>query len=559
MRRSHILLALPLAVSGLGLVATAVAAQEVVQALPNPASAKLAQAMQQLSGNPNSLSALVNAGRASLDLDDTNAALGFFSRAQRVAPEDGRVLTGLARVALSRGDAVTALQLFDNANLAGEPMQPHAADRGLAYDLVGNNSRAQRLYRQALSTEDSPEITRRLALSYAISGDQAASEAALLPLLDRQDRAAFRSRAFALAILGREDEAVTIAETMLPARLANRMSPYLRYMGRLTRAQQAAAANLGRFPAASQIGREDPRMAAIGIAAPEELAVAQPRLVEPRPVEPRPVTRTVARTVASLDERLIPSGEPLAQAAPVAQPATVAELPSAVELAPIEVAPIEVAAVQELPPVPLEVRGLAQAAELPAQAAPPVMVAAAPSVTIPPISEPVTPAVSPSFSITDLADTAPSELPEPLSESPEELVDLAEAFAEFAEADTLPLAPAANAVDITTIDIPRERPQPETPAAPPPPAHLARQWVQIATGQDLAAFRFDWRRLRRGADGLLDDREAYSTAWNQTNRLLTGPFATAREAQQFVSSLSEAGVDSFRFASDAGQEIKPLQ
>ncbi|RIV87296.1 SPOR domain-containing protein, partial [Aurantiacibacter xanthus] len=133
------------------------------------------------------------------------------------------------------------------------------------------------------------------------------------------------------------------------------------------------------------------------------------------------------------------------------------------------------------------------------------------------------------------------------------------AFADFARSSPLPVAAAANAVDITAIDIPRERPAPPPPPPPPPPpAHPSRQWVQVATGQDTAAFRYDWRRIKRSAEGLLDDAKAFTTRWGETNRLLTGPFANAREAQEFVSELGKAGIDSFRFTSDAGQEVKPL-
>src|SRR5690606_12488554 len=115
----------------------------------------------------------------------------------------------------------------------------------------------------------------------AIAGDQQASEATLLPLLQRRDLAAYRTRAFALAIMGKADEAVSIAETMLPERLSDRISPYLRYMPRLTRSQQAAAANLGVFPQAAEIGRDDPAIAANGgqAGAPPPVRTADARLV----------------------------------------------------------------------------------------------------------------------------------------------------------------------------------------------------------------------------------------------------------------------------------------
>ena len=48
-------------------------------------------------------------------------------------------------------------------------------DRGLAYDLLGQQAQAQADYRAALSGADADEARRRLALSLAISGDYARS------------------------------------------------------------------------------------------------------------------------------------------------------------------------------------------------------------------------------------------------------------------------------------------------------------------------------------------------------------------------------------------------
>ncbi|MEN7536553.1 tetratricopeptide repeat protein [Aurantiacibacter flavus] len=503
-------------------------AQEVVQALPNPAAADLANAMRRLSADPESVDALVDAGEASLALENVDAALGFFARAQDIDPDDGRMLAGLGQVAVRRGEAVTALQLFENADYAGEPMDPLAGERALAYDLVGNNARAQRLYRQAIDDDPDPETMRRLAISYAIAGDQAAAEEVLLPLLQQNDLAAFRTRAFALAILGKEAEAVTIAETMLPARLASRIAPYLRYMPRLTKAQQAAAANLGQFPSGSQIGRDDPRIAALGRSADNE------------PAAPRDPVRG--------DERLIPAGPSLASSSAATAPAPAAdpaerELPPVAEPQPPRSGPVAINSTGgELPSVPEQGEPVTVAAvteELPA-------VAPAPE----PEAQPSLAAPEPLPAAAEMPVTAAAE-PEPEPEP-----DLASAFADFARSSPLPVAASANAVDITAIEIPRERPAPPPP--PPPPAHPSRQWVQVATGQDTGAFRYDWRRIKRSAGGLLDDAEAFTTAWGETNRLLTGPFDSAREAQEFVSELGKAGVDSFRFTSDTGQEVTPL-
>ena len=93
----------------------------------------------------------------------------------------------------------------------------------------------------------------------------------------------------------------------------------------------------------------------------------------------------------------------------------------------------------------------------------------------------------------------------------------------------------------------------------PRPVHPSRQWVQVATGRDVAALEFDWRRIRRGAGGLLDKYKPYVATWGQTNRLVAGPFASEREAQEFVAKLKEKQVDSFRFTSAQGEEVRLLE
>jgi tetratricopeptide (TPR) repeat protein len=474
---------------GGGLMATASTAHAqagfaVVQPLPDPNTDRLSDALQTLSRSPRSLDALIAAAEASLGLDDLDAAGGFIQRAEAVAPGDGRVMAARASWLARRQQPVEALRLFAEAEKLGALGLTHVADRGLAYDLVGDNARAQKDYAVVLSAGANPLITRRLALSQAIAGDQRASEATLLPLLQHRDLAAYRTRAFALAILGKPDEAVSIAETMLPDRLSGRIGPYLRYMPRLTRAQQAAAANLGAFPQAAEIGRDAPAIA----------AYSGQSSAPPAPVR-------------TADARLVPTGAPLGS-------------PRNEDNA----TPIVRAAVQ------------------PSQASPPPQPAAASSGT------------------RELA--AVTSRPAPVAAAPAEAVvppdprDLASAFAEFSLSSRAAPVVADGAVDITKIKPRREAP----PAPPPPPKPVipSRQWVQIATGRDTGALAFDWRRIKRTAGALLDHAEPHIAKWGQTNRLVVGPLDNAREADKLVTELKKKDIDSFRFTSDQGEEVKPL-
>ncbi len=239
----------------------ATVSQPVVQAIPGGQSGRLNGALSRLARNSQDVAALIDAGQASLDLGDVQAAIGFYQRAGAIAPGNGDVKAGLATAFLQAEDPLNAIPLFDEAAKSGALGPQRQADRGLAYDLVGDNVSAQQYYREALAAGPDDETTRRLALSQAISGDKRGMETTLAPLLQKQDKSSWRTRAFALAIIGQTEEAEAIARSTLPADMAGAIAAYLRFMPRLTAAQQAAAANLGRFPRAADIGIDDPRFA----------------------------------------------------------------------------------------------------------------------------------------------------------------------------------------------------------------------------------------------------------------------------------------------------------
>jgi Flp pilus assembly protein TadD len=542
----------------------------VVQPVPPPSLDQLNAAMRELSRHPGDVAALLRAGWASLDLDDTQAALGFFRRAQAIQPQSGEIKAGLASVAVHQGDPITAVRLFAEAEASGTPMARFASDRGLALDLVGNNAAAQGYYRQALAYKADPEVTRRLALSQAIAGDQRATEATLLPLLQRRDLAAYRTRAFALAILGKGEEAVSIAETMLPAQISNRLAPYLRYMPRLTRAQQAAAANLGQFPPASEIGRDDPRIAAFSGPPPAQGASATPdsRLVpagQPLGRGASSNERDKARNAkasrpartADRDGLAASRPTPAPTPAPAAAPATSPPLQRVAAAVPQPNPPVREAGLTPAPSEPPAQR-VAAAVQPPVEqprpdAARPVLVASLDSQALaaPPAQAP-TEAPRPSLSISQ---------PPPSAEPPKERVSLADAFAEFAK---LPATPprAEEAVDISKIKPVRESAKAEEPKArpkPKPPANPSRVWVQVATGRNVKALAFDWRRLQKEGGTLLARHQAFTAKWGATRRLLTGPYKTEDEAQKAVTALKKKGIDAFEFTSDEGEEVAPLK
>lgn len=240
----------------------------VVQSTAPSPTRTLNAALSRLARDPRDISALLDAGGAALDLGDTDAAIGFLTRAEQVAPGTAGVRARMGIAMLRANQPFEAIRWFDMAEQAGFNRAEMAPDRGLAYDLIGDNAAAQREYQLALAARPSDETSRRYALSLVIAGDRRGAELVIQPLLERQDRGAWRVRTFIMAIAGQSDEAEGIAKATMPADLAAAIAPYLRYMPRLTPAQQAAAANLGRFPRAADIGRDDPQVVQYALAHP---------------------------------------------------------------------------------------------------------------------------------------------------------------------------------------------------------------------------------------------------------------------------------------------------
>lgn len=572
----------------------------VVQQIPGQSSMKLNAALGRLGRNPGDVAALTDAGKAALEMGDVDAGIGFFQRADALSPGNANVKAGLAGAYVRSGDPFKAIPLFSEAELAGsiEPML--LVERGLAYDLVGDNETAQRQYRTALTAGANDEATRRLALSQAIYGDRREMEATLAPLLQRQDKAAWRTRAFSLAILGQTDEAESIARSVMPADLAAAITPYLRYMPRLTPAQQAGAASSGRFPRAAEIGLDDPRVAQY--AKPRRTLAAADRALVPagkpmgrdsktrnstritRSDRGQPVTGAPTAVRAAAPPAPVPNREPAL--GPVQLAASTAKLPVARPI------PVQASVVQ--PPVikpPIVAIALPKPVSAPAPSAAPPAMSPSPNFTILGPAGPKPAAATPTDAVPgisgfDLAQVSPASapaVPPPVAKPPGEVPatkpaavlrprSLADVFADLGT-PSREAVPTAGAVDMRRIAPARPAADPKDllickpgvtgkaaanckAATPPPPSHPSRIWVQLATGRDRRALGFDWRKMARDEAETTRNRKGFISAWGQSNRLLTGPFESESAATAFVSQLRRAGVaGSFVWTSPAGQIV----
>jgi Flp pilus assembly protein TadD len=595
------------------------AATPAMQPVPSREALELSAALSQLSRNPRDVNALVDAGVAATKLGDFEAAVGFFKRGQSLAPTNPRLLAGLAGALVRQGDPASAIPMFAQAQAAGAPAQAIAADRGLAHDLIGDPVNAQRHYADALAGGiDVEEVTRRLAISQAIAGDAAAMEKTLLPLLKKQDKAAWRARAFGLAIAGQGKEADRIVRTLLPGGLASSITPYLQYMPRLTRAQQAAAANLGVFPRAADIGRDEPHIAALAASIPRDpgralvpagqpLGPARGARAATSEREQRRLAREAearARQEARLAEEqrkreariaLASSRQPRV-APPEIRPAREdsppaeggfavshqASVPPVAEILDgrrVAASPPPAAAASAPPPVtqPPPQPQVAQAAPVPTPAAPPLpqptvqpAVASVAPAAAPPASASA-PVAAPGFDLARLpaasAPAAPTPASTPLAAAPAPPPVPAAApepsfgalFADLGKPDTAPV-PAAGAVDLRKIKPARPQPKPAPePEVKKPPSHPSRIWVQLGIGQKLPALNFDWRKLEKAYPALLKGRKPYTARLGQTNRLLTGPFASQKEAAQFMNAMVKVGAPQpLVWTSPAGEVVDDL-
>ncbi|MES2303471.1 MAG: hypothetical protein V4521_15590, partial [Pseudomonadota bacterium] len=481
----------------------ATVSRPVVQSVAPSPSRELNAALARLAADPRNVVALYDAASAALRLGDSDAAIGFLSRANDIQPGDPRSKILIGKAYLLAENPVDAVRAFDDAERAGGDTYAMASDRALAYDLVGDNGRAQRWYQVALSRGSDDELTRRYALSLAIAGDRRGAEALLAPLIAKQDRATWRTRTFVMAVTGGPDEAVAVAYASMPQDLAAGIAPYLRYMPRLTPAQQAAAANFGRFPRAADIGRDDPRVAQYAALNPRATRFADAGLIpagaplgsssdkpsREKRRRPGKDERTPAPTgrVQALGTTPLSPPQPLPQSAPVARPGfTDTAIASAAPAVRTPVAPVmpppvaakpKVLSVLDLPP------GTARPYVAPIRQSAPVAAVAPQPIQSPPVPATAAPVRTVSAELPPVVASAP--VPQPVAAAPAPTpvarpassiggFDLARVGGSTAAPVATPSRQALPAVPVSTA--------PVAPSATPP-APVSPQSVPVVPAQ----------------------------------------------------------------------------
>ena len=595
----------------LGAFALPVSAQ-MVQRIPglsaNDPADSLSMHLRTLAANPRNLFALLGAGQAAIDVGDPNAALGFFARADEIDPRSGKAKAGLASALVMLEKPDDAIRLFGEAISLGVAETDIAKDRGLAYDLRGDNRRAQRDYAVALRRGSDDEVTRRYALSLGISGDRAQALTMLDPLLRKQDQGAWRARAFIMAMNNDVSGANAVARQVMPANLASTMSPFLTRLAKLNPAERAHAVNFGTMPSDGQ-------------------SFASVQMGDPfRPAG------MASSAVRSPGDALIPAGKPLGRQTASVSLSLSREERRRAERAAAKIAPIQVAAASLAPEAvkPTTVPGLTtqptanestrvstrvgtrigpvDPAKLPPEARgetgkivsmtsgtmpPPDTARIAPSVTtpLPPVptveadgglANPAPGVVGPLVE-KEPTTTVPFELasprpePTPVAVKPISVATPASRLGAImsgieTETESAPVVlPTLVEVKATQRAAARKVAAAAEAAAAAQrvkeekakmlaaaKANPARLWVQVATGSNERGLGMTWKRIREANVTPLKSYGGYSVPFKATNRVLAGPVKSSADARALVNALGKAGVSATTFNSEAGQEIAKL-
>lgn len=554
----------------------------------------LSRYLHDLADNPHSVAAMTGAGKAALEMGDAQAALTFFARAENEAPRDGRVkaLMGGALVQLEQPRA--AMKFFTDATTLGYPEADLAGDRGLAWDILGDPRRAQRDYRLALTRGPDEEVTRRLALSLGISGDREAALRLLEAQLRNGDRAAERTRALVLALTGDTAGAARAVEASMPGAAGQAMMPFLARLPQLGYADRALAVHLGHFPTDGRAGAPPPANAyASNAYASNDFAAS----VQRRPTEagrPDPSAPSLARLVAAAPQQVDESprrrpGETQAASAPPPKAAPVRQrvVQSATTESewswsrggsfvtprasprpkPSQPASSTTGRSAALNPPPTK---LAEATPPPATPRPqPQPQSAAPALIELPAGQSVS--IARNDPPTAAAHAAPASPPASSPRSSSRLADLEAAVEEIAApVRDEEVAPAVRTASLNPHRTEAAHAAPAKPAAaaeakrkpepkkPEPKPEPSRSWVQIAVAADRSELPGELARLKAKAPKLLTGHAGWTAPMGKTNRLLVGPFPTAKEAQVFLNDLGKANVGGFAWTSDEGEKVQKL-
>ena len=95
-------------------------------------------------------------------------------------------------------------------------------------------------------------------------------------------------------------------------------------------------------------------------------------------------------------------------------------------------------------------------------------------------------------------------------------------------------------------------------AEPKKEEHPKRYWVQLATGSNISALKYDFRRMKRKNEKLFGKMDGWTSPWGKTRRMVIGPFDDLSSAKKFDSAFRKNGGDSFAWVSAKGTKVNKL-
>ena len=496
-----------------------------------------------ISRKPDDALILRSAGEEALAIGDNDAAFGFLGRAVTLAPRDAQARAGYGRALVQAMRPKDALTLFDQAVRLGMNEADIAADRGMVRDLLGESRRAQKDYRIGLAAYPGKGVLiERMGLSLAISGERDQAVALVRPVAQRTGSGnTWRTLAFIYALSGDVTSARRIALGNMPPSLADSYTPFFARIALLDDKDKAAAVFLGQLPQVRLARRDkdvpervkmpdakpsDIRSASVGYvpaASVARLADAkaekepQPKAEAAQAPDPCVALSGKRKTQCQANERSLQRRCAGAKSRKTAEcKAYLAEREKRADDAP-KPKGAEKQAVSRATGIKEQERGAAARQASPLDACEQLKGAKA---------------VQCKADARMLEKRCGGARPQKTAEC--------DAYAER-------YGGQANGAAARKDGKAADR-KPEKGKA------RERFWVQVAGGRNRADLPKEWAKLK-AKYSLLARRAPYVAEGRGTNRLVIGPFDSAADARDLVNKLSAAGLPTFPWTSEAGDDV----
>lgn len=509
---------------------------------------------------PDDARVLLAAGEEALLAGDVDAAFGFLGRAATLDPRNARARAGYGRALTLSMRPKDALTLFDQAVRLGISEGEIAGDRGLARDLLGENRRAQRDYRLALvQAPANTGIIQRLALSLAISGDREAALAAMQPITrDGSNPEAFRTLAFIHALTGNIALAHRTAAAHLSGAQADAFTPFFARISLLNDEEKAAAVFLGRLPRVRMAQNDAPVPARVAPPNTDPMTMRSAAVGDVAPSVGKDAVRAKAARNAA-EKSAQARQQPVAETtvAVVSTVTRVVAVPSDAAVSLTE----ECSSLSGRKKTQCESNARALQRRCEGRSGRPTAECRDFKERLAAL-EPKKEAGKPKTKKDESNDAKAKD-----AEADDACAGLDGGKAVQCRADAKALdrrcggthaQKTAECLAYAETRATAKKDSDKPKAGRAKTRSPERYWVQVASGKNKGDLPRAWAGVKTKAPALLGKRTPYTAPVGATNRLLVGPFEDGADARAFVNKLNAAGVSSFPWTSDPGEDVEKI-